>query len=86
MERNRIDHIVKLEIERGKTAIWFEQATKELEIQQNKLSPEYLKLKLYEESSKALSQNTKIYFGERIPNLMVGLLPNDMKSLITENE
>merc|ERR1711933_436046 len=49
-------------------------AMKEAEANQLKLTPEFLAL----ETAKALSNNTKIYFGEKIPNIF---LDNQLSSI-----
>jgi len=76
-DRERIDNQLRSEKETMETTLFFERKKKELEIQKEQLTPAYLQLKMYEEMSKALSQNTKIYFGNDIPQTMISLFtPN----------
>jgi len=74
-DRERIDNQLRAEKESMETQIFYERKQKELQIQKDQLTPEFLQLRMYEEMSKALSQNTKIYFGNEIPKTFLSLFP-----------
>jgi len=74
-DRERIDNQLRAEKESMETQLFFERKQKELQIQKEQLTPEYLTLRMYEEMSKAIGQNTKIYFGNDIPKTFLSLFP-----------
>jgi len=85
-ERERVQNQVVIEIARNKTALWFEKASREVEIQKTKLTPQYIEAKLYEETGKALGENSKIYFGDKIPTMLMSPFAQDLRQLVKSDE
>mmetsp|Transcript_39538 Transcript_39538/g.55088 ORF Transcript_39538/g.55088 Transcript_39538/m.55088 type:complete len:369 (-) Transcript_39538:58-1164(-) len=88
-ERTRIDNTLRAEKETMETEIYYERKVKELEVQKQQLTPEYLELKRIEGMSHAIASNTKIYFGDSIPSVMYSMFPSHsetVENLIVKDE